>query len=184
MFKTVLMSTVKPTSTNVREVEAAMSNLESTLACIGKEATDGFKVTPSEVTGAVDDDDDFVTPPVQGKGKGKRVVRHSEGDLAASERVMVPTPTPVHDILSSGSGFAHKGGKTKAYSMYTRFLAMEDWFAGMDSSVIATKYGTVSSRSLRRWLEEFGRGEYDQCMEWDKKNPHEHPTTERRWTPP
>ena len=117
----------------------------------------------------MDDDDDFVTPPVRGKGKGKRVVRHSEADLAATERVMVPTPSPEHDILSSGSGFSHKGGKTKAYSMYTRFMAMEDWFAGMDSSVIATKYGIVSSRSLRRWLEEFGRGEYDQCMDWDKK---------------
>ena len=46
---------------------------------------------------------------------------------------------------------------------------MEDWFAGMDSSAIARKYGIVSPRSLRRWLQEWGRGEYDQCMTWDKK---------------
>jgi len=57
--------------------------------------------------------------------------------------------------------------------MYVRFLAMEDWFAGMSQEQVCKKYDIVSTRSLRRWLQEWGSGVYDECMEWsvvDLKN--------------
>ena len=52
--------------------------------------------------------------------------------------------------------------------MYTRFLAIEDWLAGVNTIDIVKKYNITCARSLRRWLEEWGNGVYDQCNDWDK----------------
>ena len=35
-----------------------------------------------------------------------------------------------------GTGGSHKGSTNKSYSMYVRFLAMEDWFAGYSQETI------------------------------------------------
>ena len=42
---------------------------------------------------------------------------------------------------------------------------MEYWFAGMSQEEVCQKYDIVSTRSLRRWLQEWGSGVYDDCMD-------------------
>ena len=88
---------------------------------------------------------------------------------------MQPLPASSQDSASSAprdivstlkQGRSHKGTSTNSYSMYIRFLAMEDWFVGMSQEAVCEKYDTVSTRSLRRWLQEWGSGIYDECMEW------------------
>ena len=59
----------------------------------------------------------FATPSAQNEGVG-------------SQR------TPIATVVQTGSGRAHKGCQNKAYSIFTRILCIEDFFAGVGVSNI------------------------------------------------
>ena len=83
-----------------------------------------------------------------------------------SSQSMESSTTPNATVVQVGTGRAHKGCENKLYSMYTRLLCIEDFFAGISVCNIMHEYGIKSERAVRRWLVEWGNDLYDQAITW------------------
>ena len=197
IFKSVFLAGGIEGDGKVIDVESALNKLERSVLEISDGVQVGMKKTPASVQ-SVCNADDFTTPGRKGKKVVKRDMTpqiHSEEKPGAVDQASpalitpVPTCTP-RSVHESGSiplftvGRSHKGSSTKSYSMYERFLAMEDWFHGMSQESVCEKYAITSSRSLRRWLKEWGQGMYDECMEWSVAELKKKEKNGRCWPPP
>jgi hypothetical protein len=70
------------------------------------------------------------------------------------------------NVVQPGSGRAHKGADNNSYSVYTRLLCIQDFFAGVGVRNIMKKYAVKSEQSIRRWLVEWGKDVYDDAVGW------------------
>ena len=155
IFKWVLLAGATPgdgrmVDGRMVDVESALTRLDSTVVQISDGVQTGIKFVTTAPT-TLGSDDNFTTP----ARKGKKVVKKEgtpqmDGLLQAGSGETTPavaqqpmahqTPTFLQDSDRSSAGDndivfsldrSHKGSSTKSYSMYARFLAIEDWFAGM-----------------------------------------------------
>ena len=187
MFKSIIMAQFKPGDSRVIQVEQAIGALESTVAEVTRDVHSGGTFVKKN-SAAPNSDDDFTSPPSRKQNRATQNHIPRKGAQVNSTQFETPIGTdgrgegvegtaPVDTAASTsvsgdrelytpvlGSGNSHKGGSNKSYSMYIRFLAMADWFAGLSQDEICRKYNITAPRSLRRWLQEWGRGQYDECM--------------------
>ena len=186
MFKQVMLPALNTNDPRMVHVQNAISSLEntllnpnSTLPHAHSQDVPEFAKTPVSDTKMI--------------AKGKRKLHSSGGtdpgiivqitpNSCTTKRLRVadqqPSPiseveprTPAPTCMSTGQdtfsgGRAHKGSKNKAYSIHTRMMCIEDFFAGTCMKSILTKYQINSERSVRRWLNEYGNNVYDEALTW------------------
>ena len=128
------MRSFKPTDPRIIDVQQAMASLEKTVGSFQNVTPDGVGVQGTMMQRWC------MIATLKGKGKRQVGAPVQVHQPLATGSVDTDIVQVVGGAVTHGSGYSHKGGTVKLYNMYTRFLAIEDWLAGMDSGEIARKY--------------------------------------------
>ena len=175
MFKAAVIPVFGGREQQVLGFQEAMKNFENSMLASCNDMAVQRRVEPSP---EAPPSNPLVTP----INKGKRKAPSTPAQVVAN-----PTHTPSVGVLTTplqntedrhveqpetpkevqcGSGRAHKGADNNSYSVYTRLLCIQDFFAGVGVRNIMNKYAVKSERSIRRWLVEWGKDVYDDAVTW------------------